>query len=617
MSNRSISPVSSGSYERAHIYHNPTEVEMGFHECPLRENLVDNCARSRLVAMIVEYFFLSGRASPDEPRECPMIRCRRQFEDARCMIQHVKICDRFKEGELWCPCCHTCQRFNTIDRTQCSWRRETLSRKLENGVRRISNTIQRKCSGNKHPEDTRQFLNVAPSSLSVNKITNQNTAPIERHKLHSELADTQLMNELPGSFTAQELPSDSALPNELSLRHEGASPFPSSRIIHHASPAVAHSTTQERRALPITNLSGFDNAQKPSPIMSVTTHRTAVSSPLVQSHGAEAVANNTMADHNTQYPDFGNNAYQIEQSGIQLSHPQEPSILSTMQDFEMDDWSFVRGNLAPANSGEPQYDRYLTKSPSLMDQDSFGEREIYGHSLNTQNDLIRVAHKSGAPLQSQSKSSYPCEMLGLDTNHASDLASGLPVAAFPSAQIMLHSNAAIPSSRQHSQCSDSTLVDSQLDMAEAGTRIFDPGHSLDAVKNYPVSSVFTETARTENSPLKSLRSNSGDCAHCDYSATTKKGDNPAALAANLKKHEKRSHAVRKPRRWYCNQCDKHYGRRDNLLKHQRKKHGGLTRWQSTSREGGETEVQALSYSNADCHMSIGWPIPISYGQLEI
>lgn len=376
------------------------------------------------MAMTMEYFFLSGRASPDEPRECPMIRCRQRFEDARCMIQHLKVCDRLKEGELWCPCCHTCQRFNVVDRSHCSWKRETLSRKLENGVRRISNTIQRKCSGAKVPDETQRLSTSTSPYPGATKITNQHGDLAEMNGQHSERLEVQSLSELPcssPSSTLQELSSNSEPPTQ----PRGVSP--ASHLHHASSTAAVYSTVQQLPPFPTIRIPPPNSAQRlQMPYMPAGMDNAERASPLAPSSSVDFANNNEMIGP-VQDSRFRGHANQAERPLDPLPQLQASVMPSIMQDFDVGNWSNVRDNFAQASTREPQYDRHLTESPGLMDEDLFAGHEGHYQPSNMQHDLVQFAHGPGTSSQPRLGLTYPCGIPELDTSHTYSLGSEAPV----------------------------------------------------------------------------------------------------------------------------------------------------------------------------------------------
>ena len=97
-----------------------------------RRLLVDDCSRSRLFAMALEYFFLRRDPADSSPVYC-IIR-REYFDDARNMLRHLRDCNKFEKGEYWCPTCNTYEHFKTSSRKKCSWLRSRLGNKIRKGI---------------------------------------------------------------------------------------------------------------------------------------------------------------------------------------------------------------------------------------------------------------------------------------------------------------------------------------------------------------------------------------------------------------------------------------------------------------------------------------------------
>ena len=87
----------------------------------------------------MEHYFLTG-ADSNARCECPMLRCRQHFDNARLMLSHLRLqeCGRFEEGEFRCPTCPEIHRYPVANEKDCSWLREKTStlQKVRNGAQR-------------------------------------------------------------------------------------------------------------------------------------------------------------------------------------------------------------------------------------------------------------------------------------------------------------------------------------------------------------------------------------------------------------------------------------------------------------------------------------------------
>ncbi|KAJ1323706.1 PR domain zinc finger protein 5 [Microdochium nivale] len=88
--------------------------------CKLRLQLVDHCARGRLLLILMDHYFMS-RVNSETVCQCPMAQCQKPFENARDMITHVKTCKRIDDGEILCPCCGDRESYPGTSREECSW----------------------------------------------------------------------------------------------------------------------------------------------------------------------------------------------------------------------------------------------------------------------------------------------------------------------------------------------------------------------------------------------------------------------------------------------------------------------------------------------------------------
>ncbi|KAJ1325308.1 tramtrack [Microdochium nivale] len=103
-------------------YPTPTGSQIsGKPACERLPAIVDNCAHSRLLLMVMEYYFMSG-TDVGAGCECPMMRCPMEFNNARDMIEHLKTCDCLDQEEMWCPCgCRQWFRFSAANKKECAW----------------------------------------------------------------------------------------------------------------------------------------------------------------------------------------------------------------------------------------------------------------------------------------------------------------------------------------------------------------------------------------------------------------------------------------------------------------------------------------------------------------
>lgn len=96
--------------------------------CRISHGVVDDCALGRLLLMFMAHYFLTA-ADPNVICECPMLRCKQKFDNARLMLLHLRCgeCRRFEEGEFECPICPERHLYPIADHKDCSWLREKTS----------------------------------------------------------------------------------------------------------------------------------------------------------------------------------------------------------------------------------------------------------------------------------------------------------------------------------------------------------------------------------------------------------------------------------------------------------------------------------------------------------
>ncbi|KAK7961088.1 hypothetical protein PG988_012302 [Apiospora saccharicola] len=99
------------------------------HNCGFQTRVVDNCSKSRLYALAMEYYLLEEAPPTPDGVRCLMSDCPRAFRDPKQMLWHLRECDRFSNGKYDCPECNVTQTFRTTTQRKCSWLRSRLSTK--------------------------------------------------------------------------------------------------------------------------------------------------------------------------------------------------------------------------------------------------------------------------------------------------------------------------------------------------------------------------------------------------------------------------------------------------------------------------------------------------------
>lgn len=59
------------------------------------------------------------KMTPEERRECPLLRCRTRFDDHEQMLKHLVTCDELSAGEYWCYECAKVERFADAKPKKC------------------------------------------------------------------------------------------------------------------------------------------------------------------------------------------------------------------------------------------------------------------------------------------------------------------------------------------------------------------------------------------------------------------------------------------------------------------------------------------------------------------
>ncbi|KAI1265369.1 hypothetical protein F5Y18DRAFT_50433 [Xylariaceae sp. FL1019] len=97
--------------------------------CVFRDEVLDECYKSRFWALALEFYLLKGNRQP--VYRCLMANCPEQdFKTAEKMLTHLKHCNLFPKGEFFCPVCNQIESFRTVSKKRCSWYRTNLGRRF-------------------------------------------------------------------------------------------------------------------------------------------------------------------------------------------------------------------------------------------------------------------------------------------------------------------------------------------------------------------------------------------------------------------------------------------------------------------------------------------------------
>ncbi|KAI0123467.1 hypothetical protein BJ170DRAFT_599430 [Xylariales sp. AK1849] len=524
-------------------------------KCPLRKSLVDNCAKGRFLTMTMDYYFLSGNVNPKKDCKCPMLRCQIEFSNAAAMITHLKECNRFEDGELWCPSCDTCEPFPISDKSHCSWKRESLTKKMRKSI----GSLHRRYSDKKplaHSE--------VVSRLSTSASTPEPPEYTENPHIHPTVA--------------KEIPGDR-------LNMLDSSPIsPVSELLVEDNPVEMAAGVPNTKAIApepvgLTRKSAEFGSWSESPNLSLGTI-------IACSEGNSGVRNRVVdrsrkPSYHTDLSIWSSSTASLNSSAA-LAFKYVGSNATRSSDISMVSLlSTTSGNDDNGGPQQPILDRGLTASPGLADfPDSlwssmpFDGTNTAGGSTDPSLSIHELAGDLDLfppfPNQTHLPSLEPPDSYWLAESDRPDLQEPI---ALPgrSHQLFASPKPRRPASlkrrfavRQTSGSSCSTLVESGEEDQEALRDITTntlSGHEVhDAVKSSSSRNLSAETTNDYR-----------PCAYqpCNYTY----GQAPEA-EANYLRHVKRNHSV-EHQRFACDQCDRSYRRRDNLQKHQRLKHSAL------------------------------------------
>lgn len=84
-----------------------------------RDTPRDECALHRFIVWAAVKRNDCDKMTPEEKRECPLLRCRKRFTNHELMLQHLYSCDQLDVGEYWCYSCGKVETFSDAKCKKC------------------------------------------------------------------------------------------------------------------------------------------------------------------------------------------------------------------------------------------------------------------------------------------------------------------------------------------------------------------------------------------------------------------------------------------------------------------------------------------------------------------
>ncbi|UNI21932.1 hypothetical protein JDV02_007875 [Purpureocillium takamizusanense] len=84
-----------------------------------REMSSDECSLHRFIVWVAVKRNGSARITPEQMRECPMLRCRRVFPNHEFMLQHLYSCEHLESSEYWCYDCGKAEHLGDVKCRRC------------------------------------------------------------------------------------------------------------------------------------------------------------------------------------------------------------------------------------------------------------------------------------------------------------------------------------------------------------------------------------------------------------------------------------------------------------------------------------------------------------------
>ncbi|KAM0449073.1 hypothetical protein ACHAO4_008032 [Trichoderma viride] len=87
--------------------------------CVSRNTSGDECALHRFIVWAAVKRNACQKMTPEERRECPLLRCRKRFPNHELMLQHLYSCDHLAGGEYWCYDCEKPEQLSDVKCRRC------------------------------------------------------------------------------------------------------------------------------------------------------------------------------------------------------------------------------------------------------------------------------------------------------------------------------------------------------------------------------------------------------------------------------------------------------------------------------------------------------------------
>ncbi|KAL6898246.1 hypothetical protein GGI43DRAFT_88959 [Trichoderma evansii] len=87
--------------------------------CVSRNTSGDECALHRFIVWVAVKRNACQKMTPEERRECPLLRCRKRFPNHELMLQHLYSCDHLVGGEYWCYDCEKPEQLSDVKCRRC------------------------------------------------------------------------------------------------------------------------------------------------------------------------------------------------------------------------------------------------------------------------------------------------------------------------------------------------------------------------------------------------------------------------------------------------------------------------------------------------------------------
>lgn len=158
--------------------------------CVSRETVSNECGLHRFIVWVAIKRNACRRMTPEERRECPLLRCRKRFANHELMLQHLYTCNQLATGEYWCYDCEKVERFNDAKCRQCLGH-PSKRRKIMSMARNFFGSLGNKPRNSQVVDLDLEVDDVPPSYSSVVEPSEPSQPELSSNEIHEMSSEAE------------------------------------------------------------------------------------------------------------------------------------------------------------------------------------------------------------------------------------------------------------------------------------------------------------------------------------------------------------------------------------------------------------------------------------------